>query len=81
MRLIDADAFKAKLAEEEITFPLIDEQPTVNPWEVVYEELTKISLFCGRYDAEHASDQYMYGIATVMEHIAYHAGKQDEFNE
>ena len=30
MRLIDADAFKAKLAEEEITFPLIDEQPTVD---------------------------------------------------
>lgn len=81
MRLIDADAFKAKLAEEEITFPLIDEQPTVNPWEVVYDELTKISLFCGRYDAEHAADRYMYGIATVMEHIAYHAGKQDEFNE
>ena len=30
MRLIDADAFKEKLAEEEITFPLIDEQPTVD---------------------------------------------------
>ena len=30
MRLIGADASKAKLAEEEITFPLIDEQPTVD---------------------------------------------------
>lgn len=30
MRLIDADALKKMLAEEEIEFPMIDDQPTVD---------------------------------------------------
>ena len=46
MRLIDADAFKKMLAEEEIEFPMIDEQPTVDalPYDYILnieEELRK----------------------------------------
>ena len=51
-------------------------------FEHVYEYLIHVnSLFCGTYDAQNAPDGYMYGIMNVMEHIAYNAGKHDEFIE
>ena len=57
------------------------EAPTVNPWEVVYEGLAQIPLFCGTYDAKNGSKEFMHGVSTVMESIAMKAGKQEEFDE
>ena len=52
-------------------------------YKIVLEDLTKCGcgLFVGQYDAKNGSEQFMYGISTVMEHIAYKAGKReyDEF--
>ena len=44
MRLIDADAFKAKLAEEEITFPMLDFAPTVDAVPVIRCKDCKLSM-------------------------------------
>lgn len=41
-----------------------------NAWKVVYDELMKVGLFRGNYDAKHASEHFMYGIEMVMENIA-----------
>ena len=52
-------------------------------YKIVLEDLTKCGcgLFVGQYDAKNGSEQFMYGISTIMEHIAYKAGKReyDEF--
>ena len=50
-------------------------------FEEVYEDLIKCNLFCGKHDARHGSAEYMNGIKTVMEYIAYKADKTDEFDE
>lgn len=50
-------------------------------WEEVYNELTKLRMFTGIYDAKHGDEHFMYGIQTVMEVIAERCNKQDEFNE
>lgn len=48
-----------------------------NAWQVVLDELMKVSLFCGKYDARNNSDPaFMYGIGTVMENIAYHVSEE-----
>ena len=54
-----------------------------NAWKIVYDELMKVGLFRGNYDARNGHDSYMYGIATVMENIAWHVSEDcaDEFNE
>lgn len=39
-------------------------------FEIVFDELTRISLFMGKYDAKHGDENLMYGISTVMEYIA-----------
>lgn len=40
-------------------------------YQIVFDDLMKIDLFRGRYDAKHgASEHYMYGISTVMEVVA-----------
>ena len=46
-------------------------------WKQVFNELKKCPLFCGHYDAIHGNKEYMYGIATVMEWIAYEAEEKD----
>ncbi len=48
-------------------------------YKTVLEDLTKCGcgLFVGKYDAENGSDKFMYGISTIMEHIAYKAGKKE----
>lgn len=48
-------------------------------YKIVLEDLTKCGcgLFVGQYDAENGSDKFMYGISTIMEHIAYKAGKKE----
>ena len=50
-------------------------------WKDVYEELVKIPLFVGNYDAKHGKKAFMHGISAVMEYIAYEAGKQEEYDE
>lgn len=35
------------------------------------QDLCKINLFKGKYDALNGNEHYMYGINSVMEHIAY----------
>ena len=43
---------------------------------IVYKDLTKDEgLFTGRYDAKNGSKQYMHGINSVMEYIAYRVGE------
>lgn len=49
-------------------------------WKEVYEELVKIPLFVGNYDAENGSLSFMHGICVVMEYIAREAGKHEEFD-
>lgn len=48
-------------------------------FKIVLEDLTKggCDLFVGWYDAKNGSEHFMYGISTVMEHIAYQAGKKE----
>lgn len=37
----------------------------------VFDELLKCDLFRGRYDARNGKEDFMYGVCTVMENIAY----------
>lgn len=50
-------------------------------WKHVYDELTSCPMFCGVYDAKNGSEEFMHGIQTVMEHIAFNADCYDEFVE
>lgn len=47
----------------------------------VYDELVRIPLFVGKYDADNGSSSYMNGIASVMEKIAYCAGGDELSDE
>lgn len=49
-------------------------------FEIVYNELIKCPLFCGKFDATHGNREYMYGICTVMENIAFHVS-EDTYDE
>lgn len=48
-------------------------------WIYVYTQLKECPMFCGRYDAKNGNAHFMYGIETVMEHIAWNAGCLEEF--
>jgi len=50
-------------------------------FKTVLEELKKIRLFTGLYDARKGNDQFMYGVQMVMEHIAYMAGEYEGFDD
>lgn len=50
-------------------------------WKEVYEELVKVPLFVGNYDAKNGNLSFMHGISIVMGYISYEAGKQEEFDE
>ena len=47
---------------------------------IVLNKLKECELLCGKYDAAHGNEHYMYGISTVMEIIANYAG-DEEFEE
>lgn len=47
----------------------------------VYDKLTEIPLFIGIYDAKNGSEDYEYGIETVMEVLADRAGCYDEYQK
>ena len=49
-----------------------------NSFELVFKDLTKeIGLFTGKYDALNGSEEFMYGVSSVMNYIAYKAGHED----
>lgn len=47
----------------------------------VLEDLMKIQMFTGTYDAVHGTKDFMYGILTVMKVIADRAGNDTLLNE
>lgn len=52
-------------------------------FDIVYKELMCNPVYRGSYDARHSSTDFIYGVASVMETIAYYAGgsdKADEYN-
>lgn len=51
-----------------------------NAFKIVLEELKKINLFVGIYDAKNGNENFMYGISCVMECIANKAG-DEEFSD
>lgn len=40
-------------------------------FKIVFDELQKMNMFKGIYDARNGNTYFMYGIATVMEFVAY----------
>ena len=55
-------------------------------YKIVYDNLTKPSacgLFVGKYDAKNGNENFMNGIWTLMEYIAYKVSEKngDKFNE
>lgn len=48
-------------------------------YKIVYEDMKKNAspLFFGKYDATHGNKEYMHGIGTVMEFIAFHLGSTE----
>lgn len=51
-------------------------------YKIVFNDLKKINIYCGIYDAKNGEPNFMYGIWTIMEHIAYEADERQvgEFN-
>lgn len=51
-------------------------------YKIVFNDLKKIDVYCGVYDAKNGNPGFMYGIWTIMEHIAYEADERrvGEFN-
>lgn len=41
---------------------------------MAYRELSKCSMYAGHYSGSPTAERFMYGVATVMESIAYFAG-------
>ena len=37
----------------------------------IIEEMSEIGIFTGKYDAKNGKEDFMYGISTVMECLAY----------
>lgn len=50
---------------------------------IVLEELAKVPMFMGTYDATHGSKDFMYGICTVVEWISDQAkpGDYEKYSE
>jgi hypothetical protein len=48
---------------------MADEEKKV-AYKIVFDDLCKIGLFTGKYDAANGNEHYMYGVSVVMEFIA-----------
>lgn len=46
-------------------------------YKIVLEDLKKIPLFMGSYDACHGNEHFMHGVAAVMESIAYKVSDEE----
>lgn len=54
---------------------MIDKMNKTDAYYIVYKDLTEdIGMFTGVYDAKNGKPEFMHGIATVMEYIAYQVG-------
>lgn len=49
-------------------------------YSIVFEDLRKIFLFKGIYDAKNGNENFMYGIGTVMECIALGVSEKEYEN-
>ncbi len=51
-------------------------------YKMVFEDMVNsgCDLWVGKYDAKHGNKHFMYGVGTVMEHIAYEANEGDNQN-
>ena len=49
----------------------------------IIEEMRECGMFEGRYDAKNGKPEFMYGISTVMEYLAYRVSNEygDEFSD
>lgn len=47
------------------------------------KEMSACDLFVGKYDAKHGKEDFMCGVATVMEYLAYKVSDEygDDFSE
>ena len=45
----------------------------------IIEEMNECGMFVGRYDAKNGKSEFMYGISTVMEYLAYRVS--DEYGD
>ena len=54
--------------------------PTAQAYQIVLRDIvdTDCGLLVGRFDARHGEKSFMYGIETVMEHLAHMAGSDTE---
>ena len=52
-------------------------------YKIVLDDLCKTPMFIGKYDAKHGSAEFMNGISTVMECIAYNIsdGMGEQFED
>lgn len=46
-------------------------------YKLVYKDLRRVSMFRGVYDASNGSEEFMHGVQTVMEMVAFVA---EDFN-
>ena len=60
----------------------LKERREQNPFKIVLEDLCKINMFTGKYDAKNGNKYFIYGIWAVMEYIACKIDEetQDELN-
>lgn len=49
-------------------------------FKIVYDELKKNTLYMGKFDGKNGNKDFMYGISTVMEDIAFCAGMMENYN-
>jgi hypothetical protein len=52
-------------------------------YKIVFDDLCRVGLFVGKYDAVHGDEHFMYGINTVMEFVAHGVSDEclDEFSD
>ena len=51
-------------------------------YKIVYNDILNrdIGLFLGRFDAKNGMPEFMYGISTLMEFIAYESGETNYYD-
>jgi hypothetical protein len=60
---------------------MVSRKETNKAYQLVLTRLMQCNLFNGKYDALNGSEDFMDGIRTVMEVIAFNAGEYDKFDK
>ena len=50
-------------------------------YQIVLNDLLDCAMFRGHYDTKHGSQQFMFGVSTVVEFVAYGCGKFEEVSD